>query len=180
MRAGTALLLLLALGTLSACGFQPVYGDYSAASTNSAALQQVQLRPLPDRLGQQLTNKLIDRFYTTGRAQKPRYQLELSLQPQERDLGIQRDATATRGELLLTAQLAIYETATEAELYRTTVRTRVAYNILEGQYGNLAARENAYDRALDDVANEIVSRTALFLNRAASEGAEGPEHIEAE
>lgn len=155
--------LLLAL--LAGCGFQPVYGKYSAAGVAAAELQDVRIRAIPDRHGQMLTNKLVDRMYTTARPKNPRYELETVLTMQERELGIQKDATATRGELLTTANVAIYDIETQAELYRTTVRTRVAYNILQGQYGNLIGRENAYERALNDVADDVVTRVALFLNR---------------
>lgn len=159
-------LVLLALLAVAACGFQPVYGKYSAAQVASTQMQTVRLRPIPDRMGQQMSNKMVDRLYTTGRPKHPLYDLEITLTPQERSIGIQKDATATRGELLMTANVAIYSSETQAELYRTVVRTRVAYNILEGQYGNMIARENSYDRAMDDVADEITNRVALFLNRA--------------
>lgn len=165
------LLLCPLFALLSACGFQPVYGDYSAAKVASAEMQTVRIKPISDRIGQQMSNKLVDRMYTTGRPKKALYEMEVILSPQERSLGIQKDATATRGELTLTANVAIYNTETRAELYRTTVRTRVAYNILEGQYGNLIARENSYDRAMDDMADEIVNRVALFLNRTPAEQA---------
>lgn len=157
--------LTLVLCAAAGCGFQPVYGKYSAAQVASAELQDVRIRAIPDRYGQMLTNKLVDRMYTTARPKNPRYELETVLSMQERQLGIQKDATATRGELMVTANVAIYDSETQSELYRTTVRTRVAYNILEGQYGNLIGRENAYERGLNDVADDIVTRTALFLNR---------------
>lgn len=161
-------LLLLVFFALSACGFQPVYGEYSAAKVASTDMQNVRIKPIADRLGQQLSNKLVDRMYTTGRPQNTVYELEVALSPTERSIGIQKDATATRGELIMTATIVIYEAATQASLYTSTIRTRVAYNILEGQYGNLVARENAHDRALSDVADEITNRVALFLNRAHS------------
>lgn len=168
-------LIMLALLAVAACGFRPVYGKYGAANVASAAMQSVRIKPIPDRLGQQMSNKLVDRMYTTGRPKDTPYELEVTLTPQERSIGIQKDATATRGELLFTATVVIYDSATQASLYTTTIRTRVAYNILEGQYGNLIARENAYDRAMDDVADEIVSRTALFLNRVPESAAEAAE-----
>lgn len=164
-KALVSLVLLLVTGTLAACGFQPVYGKYSAAQVGSADMQNVRIKPIADRMGQQLSNKLVDRMYTTGRPKNTPYELEVTLSPIERSIGIQKDATATRGELLMAATIVVYDTATQASLYTSTIRTRVAYNILEGQYGNLIARENAYDRALDDIAGEIVSRVALFLNR---------------
>ena len=52
--------LLLSLTLLPGCGYQPLYG------ANTPAAQQlplVQINNIPDRLGQQLRNRLIDRFY---------------------------------------------------------------------------------------------------------------------
>ena len=70
--------LLLSLTLLPGCGYQPLYG------ANTPAAQQlplVQINNIPDRLGQQLRNSLIDRFYRDGRPASPEYTLDISLSP---------------------------------------------------------------------------------------------------
>jgi len=165
---------------VTACGFQPMYGEYSPAQTAQAELQKVRIAVVDhtetrvlqsirtgERLNQQLTNKLIDRMYKTGYPREPAYELTINMQMEERGLGIRKDATITRAELAMISEMVLRRTASLEELYRTTIRTRVAYSILEGQYGTLIAKENAQDRALEELAGEIVTRVSLFLNRKA-------------
>ena len=165
--------LLLTTAALGSCGFQPVYADrayrLSAPASGSqdvtADLANVRLLPLRDRAGQKLQNLLIDRMYPHGYPAKPAYTLDLSLTTTENELGIQKDATATRAELLTVAKLTLHKSSDNSTAYRTTIRTRVAYSILDAQYATLVARENATDRALGQVADEVVTRLSLFFSR---------------
>ena len=196
--AAAALLALTAGLTagLAACGFQPVYADKnyrlsappSGSADVTADLARVRLAPVresftndtqtqPGRGGQKLQNLLIDRMYPHGYPQQPGYTLEIALTSTETELGIQKDSSATRAELQMTAELvlkrsitaepaaALVKTSNGDELYRTKIRTRVAYSILDAQYGTLVARENAVDRGLEQVANEIVNRLSLYFSR---------------
>lgn len=165
---------LLLLTLTAACGFQPVYADkafrYNDDGHADEKLQNVRLLPLADRSGQRLQNMLIDRMYRSGYPKQPPYALEITLHSEERELGIQKDATATRAELIMTANMVLRKSDDYSELYRTIVRTRVSYNILEAQYGTLVARENADDRGLTQLADEIVNRLSLYFSRVTPSG----------
>jgi LPS-assembly lipoprotein len=171
-------LSVLVLAGVTACGFQPMYGDYSAGKVTRQNLQQVKIAGvnsnentsansvrIGERLSQQFSNKLIDRMYKDGYPKNPTFDVVVTLTSAEREIGIQKDATATRAELSMNADILLRDYKTQQELYRTKARTRVAYNILDGQYGTLIAKENAYDRAQDQLASDVVSRIALYLNR---------------
>ena len=166
--------------TLTGCGFQPMYGDYSAGQVTRQNLQQVKIASVAsnentsansvrigERLSQQFANKLIDRMYKDSYPKAPAFDLLVTLTSAEREIGIQKDATATRAELSMNADIILRDHATQQELYRSKARTRVAYNILDAQYGTLIAKENAYDRAQDQLAGDVVTRLALYLNRDA-------------
>lgn len=170
--------ILLALFALSACGFQPMYGDNSAVKLAAPQLQNVRLAGIElaetpvtngvrigDRLRQQFNNKLIDRIYTNGYPPAPAFELTVNVEATERETGIQKDATATRAELIMVGEMILRASGTLEEVYRTKTRTRVAYNILDGQYGTLVAKENAYERAMETLADDIVRRLSLFLGR---------------
>lgn len=219
MLSAKSLFLLTAVLSLSACGFQPVYAtkDYrlsnppSGSASITADLALVRLLPVKESIdsslqqssgrgGQKLQNLLIDRMYPQGYPQQPRYTLDVNLASTETQLGIQKDATATRAELQMNAELFLRPvtaadqvvapepadsskagrnklrvvnqtadgrptTSFSATVYHTTIRTRVSYNILTAQYGTLVARENAIDRGLEQVADEIVNRLSLYYSR---------------
>ncbi len=154
----------------------------------TADLARVRLTPVSEsfsgdytiqsgRGGQKLQNLLIDRIYPHGYPKNPAYTLDITLTSTETRLGIQKDSSASRAELQMVAQLILKKsigaqapaelakTNSGGELYRTKIRTRVAYSILDAQYGTLVARENAIDRGLEQIANEIVNRLSLYFSR---------------
>ncbi|MBP2311590.1 LPS assembly lipoprotein LptE [Azospirillum soli] len=162
---------LLALATLaplalavSGCGFQPLYGG-SGPNSVAAKLEQVDIAPIPERYGQQLRNLLIDRFYTDGRPGNPRYRLDMTLTSSEQKLALQKDATAVRAQLLVNAPYRLVDNTTGKVVFQSNARSYVSYNILEQQYAGLATVDNAYDRALLEISNDITSRVSMFLGR---------------
>ncbi len=168
-KAITAALLALALPGLGGCGFKPVYGTASSAAVapegSAAALSNVSVDIIPDRTGQVLRNLLIDRFYQDGRPQQPAYRLAVGLTAAREDLGIRKDATATRARLRLVADYQLIDVRTGQTLYRTFSRSIVSFNLLEAQYATLVAEEDAYDRALTELAEDIRTRLALYFQR---------------
>lgn len=155
--------LLLAF---TACGFTPVYlsqGDNNPTVAN--ALGNVAIANIPDRSGQMLRNHLIDRMYTKGRPTNPSAKLEVSLRSTETDLGILKDATASRRELNLWADYVLMDNDGK-RLLNGVAHSVVSYNKLSAQYGTLAAKENASSSALKEVGEQIVNRISLYYTDA--------------
>lgn len=159
-------IILVALLMLAGCGFQPVYGDLGSSQSSVAAeLNRVAIANIPDRQGQVLRNRLIDRFYHAGRPKDPAYTLTVALRSYEVDLGIQKDATASRRQYDLYADYVLTD-KTGTELHKGTARSIVSYNKLSAQYGTLASRENAVERALQEVGEQITNRVSLYFQGA--------------
>jgi LPS-assembly lipoprotein len=153
--------ILLSLTLLPGCGYQPLYG------ANTPAAQQlpvVQINNIPDRLGQQLRNRLIDRFYQDGRPASPEYTLDISLVPNVYKLGIALDDSATRAELSLVANYTLRNMQGAAVLSGTT-NAVTNFNILRSQYATLIGEQDAYDRSVTQVSEDITRRISLFFNR---------------
>ncbi|MCW2235523.1 LPS assembly lipoprotein LptE [Azospirillum canadense] len=158
-----AVLAPVALGT-AACGFQPLYGGRGAANV-SAKLQEVDIGMISDQYGQKLRNLLIDRFYKDGRPAQSQYRLLTSLTASEQKLALQKDATAVRAQLVVSAPYQLVDTNTGKVVLSSSSRSFVSYNVLEQQYAGLVTVENAYDRALLEISNDITARVAMYLNR---------------
>lgn len=160
-----ALLPLLAAG----CGFTPVYGDSAATDVSQPAqdqLSHVTIDLIPDRVGQILRNHLIDQFYrATGRPAESAAHLAIQLNSYKENLGIQRDATATRSRLRVIATVNLMENGTNRVLYHTQIRSLVSYDISQAQYSTLVTEEDAYERALDEISHEVTMRLALYFDR---------------
>ena len=164
-RLAAVLLLALPPVALGACGFKPVYGNAGHSQDVGAALANVQIDPIAERNGQVLRNNLIDRFYSEGRPGSPKYRLALSLAATEEALGIQKDATATRARLRLQASYELVDIASGQVVYRTFSRSVVSFNLVDSQFAVLATRQDAYDRGLTELADDIRTRLSLFFAR---------------
>lgn len=160
--AATAALLIL---SASGCGFRPLYGKNSAGEVE-VHLSQVKIAVIPDRVGQQVHNYLLDRINRKGRPSEPLYLLTVSLEMEKVELGIERDETATRAKLVLTASFQLQDIRTEEVLLKRFARSNNSYNIVDSAVATRSAELDAIDRAARDVSEEIRLMLALYFRRA--------------
>jgi LPS-assembly lipoprotein len=154
--------ILFCLMLLPGCaGYQPLYGANTPAAQQ---LPYVQVNNIPNRLGQQLRNTLIDRFYRNGRPEAPEYTLDVALAQSIARLGIAVDDSATRAELNVQAYYVLRDAQGAAVLTGSATAVNY-YNILRGQYATLVAEEDAYDRSVAQLSDDITRRLSLFFNR---------------
>lgn len=160
-----------AAALLAGCGFQPLYGRGQSAAVD-ADLARTEIAVIPDRLGQQVHNYLLDRINRKGRPTAPRHRLDVTLKSDKVTLGIERDLTATRAKLMLTANFALTDLATGDVVLRRSARSANSYNIVDSALATRSAELDAIDRAAREVAEEIRLILALyFRRRAAGDGA---------
>jgi LPS-assembly lipoprotein len=158
------------VASLAACGFQPLYGKHGPmGGTAGEELAKVRIANIPDRTGQQLRNALIDRMQPQGRPGNPAYRLEISLLEQQVNLGIQQDATATRGQLRYSGTYVLRDAAGK-ELTRESFRASPSFNILESEFGTILSSEDARERGLRQIADDITGRLALYFTREKKAG----------
>jgi len=152
--------LFLLLLTLAACGFRPLYGE--SARPAEQLLASVAIENIEDRSGQQLRLLLTDRFYSTAPQTSTKYRLAVRYVASKTELGIRRDDVATRARLALTG----YFTLTPmdgSEPFSGSERSFVSYNILLDPYATGAAEQNATERGLTQLADNMTNRIALYL-----------------
>ncbi len=160
---------LLTLGLISACGFSPVYGDYSQSAQTievSQALSQINIAPIANREGQYLRNALIDRFYKNGYPENPLYQLSIGpLNEQETDFDITVESEATRRQLKIFAPVRLIHLTSQDTIFSQTLYSFSSYNVLESEFATRSSEQNARDAILDDLARKIEQRITLQLNK---------------
>jgi LPS-assembly lipoprotein len=154
--------LALPLLPLAGCGFHPLYSE-DVQQRLEPALASVRVMPIADRYGQQLELALREAFNPEGLDVKPRYQLRVVVNVTSTDLGIQRDASATRGRVDAYAQLYLSEFPAGKQVYTSRAQSTSSYNILEDAYAAQVADDDAMTRTVRDLAQEITTRLALFL-----------------
>lgn len=157
--------LLTALAVLTGCGFTPLHGNPQANGSATAALRQIGVPPIPERLGQLLRIELTNQITPKGQPRTPLYVLEVKVKESKQALAVRKDATATRANLILSANFKL-KTGKESEsLFTGTVRSVNSYNVLDADFATLSAESDARRRAVRDLATEIRSRLGIFLSR---------------
>lgn len=162
---GLRALVLLAPALLmtAACGFQPLYGDRGVQASVPEELARVEIATIPDRPGQQLRNLLIDRFHARGADGSPAHRLEISLIAQEQKLAVRDDASAVRSQLNVNAPYRLVEVQTGKVVLSANARSMVSFNVLEQHYAGVVTVENAYERALRSISDDITTRVSIYL-----------------
>jgi LPS-assembly lipoprotein len=155
-------LLALALLPLAACGFHPLYSKAVQREENPQ-LAGIIVVPIADRYGQQLELALREALNPEGLDVKPLYQLVVGVNVTRIDLGIQRDASSTRGRIDAYATLTLVDVKTSRKIYTSLAQSTSAFNILQDGYAAEVAEEDARTRTVRDLTDQIRLRLALFL-----------------
>jgi LPS-assembly lipoprotein len=159
--------LLLALG---ACGFRPLYGPRDTSSV-PADLALIEIKPIKDRVGQELHNHLLDMLNPRGEAASPRYTLTVALTESAEGFAVQKTAFATRSSLTVTASFTLAERSREPKtLVSGSSAATSSYDILRNDFATLAAEKDARSRALLLIAEDIRVRLAAHFQRGPSPG----------
>lgn len=147
---------------LSACGFQPMYGQRSPAG----GMLRVEISNIPDRDGQYLRNALIDRLYLRGYPQEAPYRLDITdLKKEITNIGIRKDASSTRGQMDISATLRLVDKETGAVLLERPLHAMGGYNLLDNQLATLVSKESLTEHVLQEMSDTIVTELGLYFQR---------------
>lgn len=153
---------LLATGALGGCGFRPLYGR-TGDGNFSEVLAQVEIGPIPDRVGQIVRNALLERLTPKGTGGLVNYRLDVLLNESISSLAVQKSADATRADLTLSATYALTDIRSGKVIQRTNSQAVASFNILNSEFATLMAEKGARDRAARQLSDEIRLKVAIFL-----------------
>lgn len=158
-------LALIAVLLLAGCGFKPLYGAKSAARQSAAvpAMAQIEIPPIADRTGQILRNELRDRLSRGGPQPAPLWRLDVAVDEIREDLVILRDATSTFANYTVDARWVLTRLDTDAPVLRGRARRSTSFSIATSEFATLQAQNDARDRAVASVADDIRLRLGLYF-----------------
>src|SRR6266404_4035456 len=172
-RAWGALLAASAPLMLLGCGWEPLYSDIETEPV-SAELRAIKVDPISERIGQRLAITLRNSLNPTGEQTTPRYQLSTTLTTYLSNLGIQSQGLATLGQLDAYATYKLIELKTGSILLTNTVHVANSFDLNPNQYSTIVGEDDARDRSVSELDQEIVHRLAFFLQRRAAETGSKP------
>ena len=149
---------------VAGCGFRPLYAPRGPQDWDPD-LAAIAVTQIPNRSGQILELALRENLNPGGVSAATRWRLNTTLYIGRSDLGIQRNATATSSEITVTAVYSVYDAKSSKQLYVSSSRAVGDFNQLSDAYATQVAADDAQDRALRDVADEITMRMALFVRQ---------------
>lgn len=159
----------LGLLPLAACGFHPLYGSTATGPGIARTLSEIYVEPIPDRVGYQLRNALLDLFNATGRGDDAAYRLKLTLNEEEQAVALQTNTNITRYNYTLKAHYELIPKGSTDVAKSGDVASLTAYNVAAAPYlyATVAAERDAKERAATDIAERIRIAVAVYLRSEA-------------
>lgn len=158
------LLLTMAL-LLTGCGLRPLYGGGGSGPV-AQTLRSVEVAPIAGRAGWLVRTALQDRLIS-GESAPARYRLEVELDDAITGFGIRSDDSVTRERRTLRARYRLVDASLGTVLLDATAGSDAGIDVVSSEYATVAAEQTALERLSKEVADQIVSRVALYASRSA-------------
>lgn len=166
MKMRGAALALGALLLLSSCGLRPLYADGNRGAT-AQGLSGITIGPIPGRAGWLVRSALTDRLPSGG---PERYRLDIELDDQIIGFGVRADNAVTRERRTLRARYRLVDASKDTVLVDATAGSDAGVDVVGSEYATIAAEETALERLSAEVADQIVTRLALYASRTPPAG----------
>jgi LPS-assembly lipoprotein len=156
----------LALALLAGCGFTPMYGTHSASHAPAVTQEfaAIDIPPMPDKIGVEFRNLLIDSLHPSGASPDYRYKLVAQVREAVVGLGLQENATTTRGQVRITVKYYLIDTQNGKTVLNETLRASTGYNVLINQFSSLLSQYDAEQQALQEVSDDLTTHLALYFD----------------
>ena len=162
MSARIAVAALLALA-LPGCGLRPRYAGGEAGPVVQT-LRGVQVAPIPGQNGWLVRTALQDRLGRNA-GSSVRYRLEVELSDDITGFGIRSDNAVTRERRTLRARYRLVDASRGTVVLDATAGSDAGIDVVSSEYATVAAEQTALERLAIEVADQIVSRIALYSQR---------------
>jgi LPS-assembly lipoprotein len=149
---------------LAGCGLQPLYSG-GAAGPVAQSLRSVSVAPIEGRAGWLVRTALEDRLGAPAEGAAA-YRLEVLLDDDITGFGIRSDDAVTRERRTLRARYRLVDAAKGTVLLDATAGSDAGIDVVGSEYATVAAEQTALERLSKEVADQIVTRVALYARRS--------------
>jgi LPS-assembly lipoprotein len=148
---------------LAGCGLQPLYSGGGSGPV-ARSLRSVTVAPIEGRAGWLVRTALEDRLGAPA-AGAAAYRLEVLLDDDITGFGIRSDDAVTRERRTLRARYRLVDSAKGTVLLDATAGSDAGIDVVGSEYATVAAEQTALERLSQEVADQIVTRIALYARR---------------
>jgi LPS-assembly lipoprotein len=155
-------ILALSCALMSGCTLRPLYAGGGRGAV-AQTLRSVAIAPIPGRAGYLVRGALAGRLGVQNGP--PRYRLEVELDDRISGFGIRLDDAVTRERRTLRARYRLVDAQLGTVLLDATAGSDAGIDVVGSEYATVAAEQTALERLSEMIADQIVSRVALFAAR---------------
>ena len=148
---------------LAGCGLQPLYSGGGAGPV-AQSLRSVAVAPIEGRAGWLVRTALEDRL-GVPEAGSAAYRLEVLLDDDITGFRIRSDDAVTRERRTLRARYRLIDSAKGTVLLDATAGSDAGIDVVGSEYATVAAEQTALERLSVELADQIVTRIALYASR---------------
>ena len=155
----------LALSAATAGCMQPIYGE-AAHPGLVQAMREVEVAPIPDRIGHYIADDLISRLNGSGETPRPRYRLKVLLSRSTTTPTIESQIqTADAATVTGTAVFTLTRIEGDKPIYSGSATSSAVYDRTLQSFADLRADRDADLRVAKSLADEIELRVAGALSQ---------------
>ena len=148
---------------LAGCGLKPLYVGGSSGAV-AAGLGQVEVAPIEGKSGWLVANALRDRLGAVPQG-NARYRLQVKLDDEITGLAIRRDNSVARERRTLRARYQLVELGKGGVVLDATAGSDAGIDVVGSEYATIAAESTALERLSETVADQILTRVAVYVGR---------------
>ena len=158
--------LILVAVSLGGCGLRPLYSG-GAQGPVAQSLRNIEVAPIEGKAGWLVRNAINDRLGAVNGA-TPQYRLIVKLDDDISGFGVRADDAVTRERRTLRARYQLVEIGRDAVVLDATAGSDAGIDVTSSEYATIAAENTALERLAQTVADQIISRLALYATRSAN------------
>jgi LPS-assembly lipoprotein len=158
--------LILVAVSLGGCGLRPLYSG-GAQGPVAQSLRNIEVAPIEGKAGWLVRNAINDRLAAVNGA-TPQYRLIVKLDDDISGFGVRADDAVTRERRTLRARYQLVEIGRDTVVLDATAGSDAGIDVTSSEYATIAAENTALERLAQTVADQIISRLALYATRNAN------------
>jgi len=161
-----SLFLCLAVPSLGACGFHPLYAQNQANETTSDVLSRIKIDLIENRVGQLTRSVLLENLTPKGAPVNAEYELVVDLNATTNDHGFTKASGATISDYILSGNYKLIRIADTKIIRSGTLRARTSFNLVQSDFASLEAEATAREDAARNLARQISNQVVIGVNNA--------------
>lgn len=158
--------LMLTLALLPGCGLRPLYAGGNQGAV-AQSLRDIEVAPIDGKAGWLVRNAISDRLAAVDGA-SPRYRLVVRLDDEITAFGVRSDDAVTRERRTLRARYKLVDISSNNVMIDATAGSDAGIDVASSEYATISAENTALERLAQTIADQIISRLALYAARGES------------